>query len=82
MSSHSESINNNQVAICPGNCRRDYGLNKSLEIKHILEAFFRTGFETPESVKPTCLDLCLFLSLVVGALVCLLAIYRELGDDV
>lgn len=29
----------------PGNCRRDCGLNKPLQIGHILEAFFRTGLE-------------------------------------
>lgn len=38
---------------CPGNCRRDYGLNKSFKIEYILEAFFRTGFQAPRSVDQT-----------------------------
>jgi hypothetical protein len=40
-----ESIKNDQMAVCPGNYRRNYGLNKSLQIGHILEAFFKTGLE-------------------------------------
>ena len=45
-----ESINNDQVAVCPGNCRWDYGLSKSFKIELILEAFFSTGFQAPRSI--------------------------------
>lgn len=45
-----EIINNDQVAVCPGNYRWDYGLSKSFKIELILGAFFKTGFRAPRSV--------------------------------
>lgn len=45
-----EIINNDQVAVCPGNYRWDYGLSKSFKIELILGAFFKTGFQAPRSV--------------------------------